>query len=108
MLDCARAEDSDGWECGFLTGNISSIVIWPGCKFYVLFCFVCLLWGATLAAYGSSHAWGKIGAAAASLCHSHSNAGSELCLQAITQLTAMLDSQPTERGQGLNLHPHGY
>ena len=24
------------------------------------------------------------------------------------QLTAMLDPQPTEQGQGSNLHPHGY
>ena len=31
-------------------------------------------------AYGSSQVRGQIGATAASLCHSHSNAGSKLCL----------------------------
>ena len=28
--------------------------------------------------------------------------------QPMPQLTAKLDPQPTERSQGLNLHPHGY
>ena len=32
---------------------------------------------------------------------------SELQLPAYTTGTAMLDPQPTEWGQGLNLHPHG-
>ena len=39
--------------------------------------------------------------------HSHSNVGSELRQQPIPQLMATLDSKPTERGQGSNLHPHG-
>ena len=42
-------------------------------------------------AYGSSQAGGQIGATAASLCHSHSNAGSELHLRPTPQLTAMPD-----------------
>ena len=46
---------------------------------------------ATLSAYASSQARGQIEAAAASLCHSHSNTGSELGLQPTLQLTAMLD-----------------
>ena len=33
---------------------------------------------------------------------------SELCLWPIPELMAMLDLQPTEWGQGWNLHPHGY
>ena len=45
-------------------------------------------------AYGSSKARGRIGAAAASLHHSHSNAGSELCLQPTSQLMAMPDALP--------------
>ena len=45
---------------------------------------------------------------AASLCQSHNNSGSEPCLQPTPQLTATLDPQPTERGQGSNPHPHGY
>ena len=39
--------------------------------------------------------------------HSHSNAGSQLCLQPTPQLTATPDPWPTERGQGSNLHPNG-
>ena len=46
---------------------------------------------ATPVAYGGSQAWGPIGATAAGLCHSHSNAGSEPCLQSTPQLTAMPD-----------------
>ena len=58
-------------------------------------------------AYGGSQARGLIGAEDASLCHSHSNAGFKARLQPTPQHTAMPDPQPTEKGQGLNLHPHG-
>ena len=51
-------------------------------------------------AYGGSQARSQIGAAAAGLCHSHSNTGSELLLQLTPQLMAMLDPYPTEGGQG--------
>ena len=51
---------------------------------------------------------GQIGATAASLCHCHSNARSELHLRPTPQLTATPDRWPTERGQRLKLHPHGY
>ena len=54
------------------------------------FCLFAISW-ATLVAYGGSQARGLIGAVAAGLCHSHSNAGSEPCLQPTPQLTAMLD-----------------
>ena len=47
------------------------------------------------------------GAVATALHHSHSCTGSELHLQHTPQLTAMLEPQPTEQGQGLNLQPHG-
>ena len=43
------------------------------------------------AAYRSFQARGQIGATAASLRHSHSNTGSEPCLQFRPQLTVMLD-----------------
>ena len=46
---------------------------------------------ASCAAYGSSQATGRIGAAAAGPCHSHSSTG----------------SLPTGKGQGSNIHPHG-
>ena len=51
-------------------------------------------------AYGSSQARGQIGATAASLYHSHSNVGSEPCLQPTPQLTATPGPWPTEGGQG--------
>ena len=56
-----------------------------------LFIYLCLF-RAIPAAYGGSQARGRIGAAAASLHHSHSNAGSKLCLPPIPQLMATLDS----------------
>ena len=55
------------------------------------FLFSFLLFRVALAAYGSSQARGLIGAAAASLCHNHSNTGSKPCLQPSPQLTATLD-----------------
>ena len=64
-----------------------------------------LLSRAAPAAYGSSQARGPIGAAAAGLHHSHSNTRSELCLRPTPQVTATLDPQPTEPGQGSNPHP---
>ena len=67
-----------------------------------------LLFRAAPAAYGGSQARGRVGAIAAGLHHSHSNAGSELHLWPTPQLMAMTDPQPTAQGQGSNLHPHGY
>ena len=52
--------------------------------------FFCLF-RATPAAYGGSQARGLIGAVAAGLHHSHSNAGSQPSLQPTSQLTATLD-----------------
>ena len=53
------------------------------------------IWGggvaAALEAYGGSHAKGLIGATAAGLYHSHSNARYKLHLRPIPQLLAMLD-----------------
>ena len=74
--------------------------------------FPCYLFSALLfrtapEAYGSSQARGLIGAATASLHHSHSNAGSEPHLQPTPQRMAMPDPQPTEGGQESNPHPHG-
>ena len=55
-------------------------------------CFFCLFFfRAPLLAYGGSQARGGIGAVAASLHHSHSNARSELNLRPTPQLMAMLD-----------------
>ena len=75
------------------------------CKnFFVLFC----LFRASLAAYGGSQVRDWIGAVAAGLRHSHGNTRSELSLWPMSWLRAMLYSQPTEWGQGLNLCPHGH
>ena len=74
--------------------------------FLNLFLSFCISWAAP-AAYGGSQARGRIRAAAASLCQSHSNKGFEPCLQPTPQLTAMPDRSPTEQGQGPNLQPHG-
>ena len=51
--------------------------------------FVCLfVLMAAPAAYGSSQARGWTGSTVAGLCHSHSNARSEQCLQLTPQFTA--------------------
>ena len=63
---------------------------------------------ATPVAYGSSQARGQIGAAAARLCLSHSNASSEPPLQPTPQPMAKPDPYRTEQGQGSNPHPLGY
>ena len=59
--------------------------------FFVLLCFVFVFGGAAPAAYGGSQARGPIGAVAASLHHSHSNARSKPSLQPTPQLTATPD-----------------
>ena len=70
--------------------------------------FLFYLFRAAPSAHGGSQARGHIGATAAGLHHSHSNSGSTPRLQPTTpQLTARLDPQLTERGQGLNLRLHG-
>ena len=76
------------------------------CLFFFLVFLFCL-YRAALAAYGGSQARGRIRAVAAGLCHSHSNARLEPRLQPTPQLTAKLDPQPTEQGQGSNLESHG-
>ena len=71
------------------------------------FFFVFCLFRAAPTAYGGSHARGLMGATAASLRHSHSNARSKLHLRPTPQFMATTDSEPTERAKGSNLQPHG-
>ena len=61
--------------------------------FVVLFIYLFIfgLFRAVLAAHGGSQGRGRIGAAAASVCHSHCNARSKPCLQPTPQLMAMPD-----------------
>ena len=66
-----------------ITHHNISVVFWG-------FLFV-YFFRAVYAAYGSSQARGQIGAIAAGLHHSHSNAGSEPRLQPTPQLLATLD-----------------
>ena len=90
------------------SGPFYSVILGiPSC--FVVFLFVCLFvfFRAAHAAYGGSQARGPIGATAAGLYHSHSNAGSKPHLQPTPQLMATPDPQPTEWGQGSNLCPHG-
>ena len=55
------------------------------------FPFFCFFFRATSVAYGGSQARGHIGAAAASLHHSHGNVGSEPRLRPIPQLSTTQD-----------------
>ena len=64
----------------------------------VFFFFLPFL-GPLPAAYGSSQARGLIGAVAASLRHSHSNARSEPCLRPTPQLMAMPDPDPLSQAR---------
>ena len=77
----------------FLSFSIYTFQAGPGPHLFTYFSFLSL---------------GQIGAVAASLCHSHSNVGSEPQLQPTPQLTVTPDPQPIEQGQGLNTYPHGY
>ena len=75
----SEGKKSGGWG-GVILLNLSIIAISP-----LTFNFL----RAAPPAYGSSQARGQMGAAAASLKHSHSNARSELHLQPTPQLMAM-------------------
>ena len=79
LIHCATAE-TPGERFGFFS------------NFYLFLLFF-LLFRAASAAYGSSQARGPIGAAAAGLYQSHSNAGSKprQWVKDPPQLTAMLD-----------------
>ena len=61
------------------------------CFLFFIFSFFFVFFRATPAGYGGSQARGPIGAVAAGLHHSLSNAGSEPCLQPTSQLTVMPD-----------------
>ena len=83
------------------------VEFWVGKLFSFVFYFIFCLFRAPPAAYGGSQARGPIGATAASLCQSHSNARSKPRLRPTPQLTATPDPSPTEWGQGSILPPHG-
>ena len=72
------------WTC--------SLYLWVHFVLFI-YLFICLfaISLAAPAAYGGSQARGPVGAVAASLLQSHSNAGSESSLQPTPQLTATLD-----------------
>ena len=77
-----------GFICSSLPNSLRfKVILFFFC--FVLFCLVFLLFRATPMAYGSSQARSQIRATDAGLCHSHSNAGSELCLRPTLQLMAM-------------------
>ena len=75
--------------------------------FFFFFFFVFCPFRDAPEAYGGFKAMGLIGAVATGLRQSHSNARSEPRLQPSPRLTAVLDPEPAEQGQGSNLQPHG-
>ena len=64
--------------------------------------------GGTSAVYGSSQAKGWISPITASLRHSHTATWDLSPVWTFNAAHATLALQPTDRGQGLNPHPHGY
>ena len=94
--------------CDFC-GKIMIAINFIWTLFCFCFCFFCFCpLRAPLATHGSSQTRGWIWAAAANLLYSHSNAGSEPCLQPTAQFTVTPDPKPTEWCQGWNQHPRGY
>ena len=75
---------------GLLRGVVFFVFWGFVCLFVFVFVFLPFL-GPLPMAYRDSQARGRIGAVAAGLHHSHSNAGSKLCLQTTPQLMATLD-----------------
>ena len=73
------------------SGNVTGTVIFFLSFFFFSFLVFFAFSRATLEAYGGSQAGGLIRAVAPSLRQSHSNAGSEPCLQPTPQLTATPD-----------------
>ena len=71
------------WKCTLV--DIFNVV------YFLFFCLFLSFSGAAPTAYGGSQAKDPIGAVAAGLHHSRSNAGSEPCLQPTPQLTATPD-----------------
>ena len=96
-------EDSKKWKdtpCSWVERvNIIKMAILPKAIYrfnpyqitHDTFFFFFVLFRAALTAHGGSQARGTLGAEAAGLCHSHSNAGSEPCLKPTPQLMTMPD-----------------
>ena len=80
-----------------------SLFIYLFIYLFIVFC----LFRVTPAGYGGSQAGGLIGAVAAGLGHSHSNA--RIWAMSATYTAACGSARSlTQLGQGLNLHHHGY
>ena len=84
-------------------GDLQGVLIQRLTYFYfvvsIIFCGCCLSFRATLVAYGGSQARSQIGAVAAGLSHSHSNAGSEPHLPPPPQLTATWILNPLSKAR---------
>ena len=83
---CVLMDTSLVHYCQITTGTATPQLLFCCCC-YCLFAFS----RAAPTAYGGSQARGRIRAVAVGLCQSHSNAGSEPCLQPTPRLTAVPD-----------------
>ena len=83
------------------------LICWKSHWFCVSVCLF-VYFRATHVTYGSSQARGWIGAAAAGLHHQPHKLGIWAASATYTTAHTMPDPQPTEWGQGLNLHLHGH
>ena len=82
-----------------------SLSSWTLMFCFVLFFFFFFLFGAAPAVYGSSQARGRIGATPASLHHSHSNAGSKMCLPPTPQTQQHQILNPMSRARDWSCVP---
>ena len=100
------------WNCHFYSITVAVLEVREvrqrKAKVVCFLFFVFFFFRAAPEAYGSSQVRGQIGARVVSLHHSHSNAGSKLCLQLILQLRANAGSLMHWTRLGIKPHPHGY
>ena len=91
VLECAGPQNTQGEEGSALPGFWDLIHSEKSLHALFIYLFILLFLWAAPAAYGGSQARGQIGAVAAGIRQSHSNAGYEPRLQPTPQLTATLD-----------------
>ena len=86
---CSQGGTCKGLLRYHLLLNLDPKTLFP--LLFIYFPFIFCFFRAAPVAYGGSQARSRIGATAASLYHSHSNKGSELCLRPTPQIMATPD-----------------